>query len=142
MFEHLSDILNRYDEISMNLGNPETIADQDAYRKLAKEFNDMSPLAEKIRERFGLLDELSDAEAMLADKPDRELREYLVDEAAGVRSRLDGVEQELRVLLLPTDPKDEKSVIIEIRPAAGGDEAALFAGVLYSMYGMYAEQKG
>ena len=142
MFEHLTEIVNKYEEIGLNLSNPETLADQDSYTKLTKKFTGMSPLVEKIRARARLLEDLSEAQAMLADKPDRELRDFLTDEAASAREKLDGVEQELKIMLLPKDPNDEKSVVIEIRAGAGGEEAALFAGVLYRMYGMYAEQRG
>jgi len=142
MYEHLNEIINKYEEISLNLSKPETIADQGLYRKLSKEHASMSPLVEKIRERDSMLSELDEAQAMLADKPDREMREYLIDESASIKEKLETVEQELKILLLPKDPNDDKSVIIEIRAGAGGDEAALFAGVLYRMYCMYAEQRG
>jgi peptide chain release factor 1 len=79
---------------------------------------------------------------MLADKPDRELRDFLQDEIATLKPRLETAEHELKILLLPKDPNDDKSVIIEIRAGAGGEEAALFAGALYRMYGMYAERRG
>jgi len=142
MFEHLDDILIKYEDLSANLSNPETISDQDVYRRLMKEITKMAPLVEKIRERGKMLGDLADAQAMLEDKPDKELREFLTDEAAAVREALGEVEQELKIMLLPKDQNDEKSVIVEIRAGAGGEEAALFAGVLFRMYGMYAEQKG
>jgi peptide chain release factor 1 len=142
MYENLGIILGKYDDISASLSNPETIADQDSYRRLMKEFTGMTPLVEKIRERNGLIGDMSDAQSMLGDKPDKELRDFLLEESASIKEKLDVVEQELKILLLPKDPNDDKNVVIEIRAGAGGEEAALFVGVLYRMYGMYAEQKG
>ena len=142
MFDNLDAILTKYDDISASLSNPGIIGDQDAYRKLMKEFSNISPLADKIRERAGLLGDLADAQAMLDDRPDRELREFLAEESDSLKAKLEAVEQELKVMLLPKDPNDDRNVVIEIRAGAGGEEAALFAGVLYRMYGMYAEQKG
>jgi len=142
MYEHLSDIIDKYEGISASLSRPDALEDQDLYRKLTKEYTSMGPLVEKIRERGRLVDDLSEAQSMLADKPDRELREFLTEESELLREKLEIAEQELKVLLLPKDPNDEKSVVIEIRAGAGGEEAALFAGVLYRMYGMYAEQRG
>ncbi|MCL2058793.1 MAG: peptide chain release factor 1 [Oscillospiraceae bacterium] len=141
-YENFDAILNKYDELSAGLSDPGTIADQDAYRRLMKEFSSISPLAAKVKERGRLLGDLADAQSMLGDKPDRELRDFLTEEIAAVREKLSAVDGELKIMLLPKDPNDEKSVIIEIRAGAGGEEAALFAGVLYRMYGMYAEQRG
>jgi peptide chain release factor 1 len=142
MFDHLDAIENKYDEISLKLSSPDALADQETYRKLMKEFSGMEPLVTKIRERRSVLDELADVDALLSEKPDREFREFLQGEVVSLKERLAAVERELRILLLPKDPNDEKSVIIEIRAGAGGEEAALFAGVLYRMYGMYAERRG
>ena len=142
MYDNLDSILSKYEEISISLSDPDIIMDQNIYKKLMKEYTNISPLVAKIKERGGLLGELSDAQSMLADKPDRELRDFLSDEISSVREKLNNVENDLKILLLPKDPNDDKSVVIEIRAGAGGEEAALFAGVLYRMYGMYAEQKG
>ena len=142
MFENLTAIVDKYEEISARLSDPETLSDQDAYRGLMKEFTNISPLVEKIRAREKLLGDLSEAQAMLDDKPDRELRDFLNEEVLDIKEKTGALEQEIMILLLPKDPNDEKDVIIEIRAGAGGEEAALFAGVLYRMYGMYAEQKG
>ena len=142
MYEHLDSIVNKYDEISLRLSDPATASDQDAYRKLMKELTGISPIVEMIRERGRLLGDLSDAQAMLDEKPDKELKDFLTDEIATLKDKLGAVEQEIKIMLLPKDPNDEKSVIIEIRAGTGGEEAALFAGVLYRMYGMYAEQRG
>lgn len=142
MFEHLSEIINKYEEISLSLSNPGALADQDTYRKLSIEYTGMSPLVEKIRQRDRLIGDLEEAQAMLADKPDKELKDFLSEETAAIKGKLETVDRELKILLIPKDPNDEKSVVIEIRAGAGGEEAALFAGVLYRMYAMYAEQKG
>ena len=142
MFENLESIINKHDEINASLSDPDTIADQDAYRRLMKEYTNISPIAEKIRERNKLLGDLSDARSMLDDKPDRELKDFLTDEMEQIKAKLAETETELKIMLLPGDPNDEKSVVIEIRAGAGGEEAALFAGVLYRMYCMYAERRG
>ena len=142
MNENLSTIIAKYEELSQRLGDPEVIADQDEYRKLTKEFSDIEPVAEKIRQCEKLKQDISDVQEMLDDKPDKELREMLLDELQISKDKLEAAEMDLRVLLLPKDPNDDKNVVIEIRGGAGGEEAALFAGVLYRMYCMYAESKG
>jgi len=142
MYENLDAIVHKYDELSMSLSDPGTIADQDVYRRLMKEFTGISPLVEKIRRRNKLLADISEARSMLEDKPDKEMKEFLTDEIDGLKDELFVTDSELRIMLLPKDPNDEKNVVIEIRAGAGGEEAALFAGVLYRMYCMYAEQRG
>ena len=142
MFDQLDAIVNKYDEISLTLSNTESIPDQGTYRNLMKEYTRMTPLVDKIRERKKLLGELSDTQSMLGDNPDREMKDYLSDEYELLKKKLCDIELELKIMLLPIDPNDSKSVVVEIRAGAGGEEAALFAGVLYRMYGMYAEQKG
>ena len=142
MFENLGAIAERYDEISRRLSSPEALSDQDAYKALMKEFSEITPVANKIRERDKLRRELAEAQDMLDDKPDKEMKDFLTEEIQSLKDRIGESEQEIRILLLPRDPNDEKNVIIEIRAGAGGEEAALFVGVLFRMYGMYAEQRG
>jgi peptide chain release factor 1 len=142
MTNYFDGIENKYDELSLTLSDPAVMSDQGRYRKLMKEYSDMTPLVDKIRERKSTAADIADAESLLADKPDRELREFLQAELSTLKERLAGTESELRILLLPKDPNDAKSVIVEIRAGAGGEEAALFAGVLFRMYGMYAEKRG
>ena len=145
MNEKQSAIVNRYGEISQKLSDPDVISNQGEYRKLMKEFSDIEPVAMAINLCEKLKRDIRDAQDMLddkVDKPDKEMRELLLEEIQGARAKLEVAEGELRVLLLPKDPNDDRSVIIEIRAGAGGDEAALFAGVLYRMYCMYAEGRG
>ncbi|MCL2163647.1 MAG: peptide chain release factor 1 [Oscillospiraceae bacterium] len=145
MNEKLSAIVNRYEEIGQKLSDPGVISDQEMYRKLMKELSDIEPVAEKINLCEQLNRDIQDALDMLEDKSnkqDREFRELLQEELQDAREKLENAENELRVLLLPKDPNDDRSVIIEIRAGAGGEEAALFAGVLFRMYSMYAESRG
>jgi peptide chain release factor 1 len=140
--EYLDGIENKYDEMGESLSEPGAALDQDRYRRLMKEFSDLTPLVEKARELKKAKADIADAELLLGDRPDRELREFLQDELASLKERRDRAEGELRIMLLPKDPNDGKSVIVEIRAGAGGEEAALFAGVLFRMYSMYAEGRG
>lgn len=140
MFEKLSFIEERYNELSEQISDPAVIADQDKFRKLCKEQSDITPIVEKYREYKKLTQDMEDSEAMLADGGlDKELREMAEDEISECKKSLEKINEELKILLLPKDPNDDKNVIVEIRGGAGGDEAALFAGDLFRMYSMYAE---
>lgn len=142
MFEKLSFIEERYHELSEQISDPAIIADQEKFRKLCKEQSDITPIVEKYREYQKLTQDMEDSEAMLADGGlDKELREMAEEEIAACRKSLEQINEELKILLLPKDPNDDKNVIVEIRGGAGGDEAALFAGDLFRMYSMYAEAK-
>jgi peptide chain release factor 1 len=140
--QNLDAIENKHDEISQKLSDPAVVADQGEYRRLMKEYSSISPLVAKIREARRLQADAGDAEALLAEKPDAEMREYLQAELASLGEALERARHEIKVMLLPRDPNDERSVIVEIRAGVGGEEAALFAGVLYRMYAMYAEKRG
>jgi peptide chain release factor 1 len=142
MNEKLSTIVNRYDEISKKLSDPDVISDQEEYKKLTKEFAGLEPVVTQIRLCEKLTLDISEAMEMLEDKPDKDMKELLQEELQDAREKLEKAENQLRILLIPKDPNDDKSVIIEIRGGAGGEEAALFAGVLYRMYCMYAENRG
>ena len=140
MFEKLSFIEERYNELSEQISDPAVIADQDKFRKLCKEQSDITPIVEKYREYKKLMQDMEDSEAMLSDSElDKELREMAEEEIAECKKTLEKINDELKILLLPKDPNDDKNVIVEIRGGAGGDEAALFAGDLFRMYSMYAE---
>ncbi len=140
MFEKLSFIEERYNELSEQISDPAVIADQDKFRKLCKEQSDITPIVEKYREYKKLMQDMEDSEAMLADSElDKELREMAEEEISECKKTLEKINEELKILLLPKDPNDDKNVIVEIRGGAGGDEAALFAGDLFRMYSMYAE---
>ena len=138
MFDKLEDLLVRYEEIQEELNSPEIANNQDRYRKLMKEYSDLTPLVEKYQEYKGAKQTIEDSLAMM-EEPDEEMRELAKEELAMGKETLAACEQQLKILLLPKDPNDDKSVIVEIRAGAGGDEAALFAAEIYRMYVHYAE---
>jgi len=140
MFDRLEDLLVRYDEIMRDLADPEIINDQERYRKLMKEQSDLTPIVEAYKEYKKCKQDEADSLEMLESENDEEMRELLKEELSSSKTRIDELEQELRVLLLPQDPNDEKNVVVEIRAGAGGDEAALFAAEIYRMYVRFAER--
>ena len=140
MFDHLEDILVRYEEIQEELNSPEIANDQDRYRKLMKEYSNLTPLVEKYKEYKDAKQTIEDSLAMM-NEPDEEMRELAKEELASAKEAVARCEQDLKILLLPKDPNDDKNVIVEIRAGAGGDEAALFAAEIYRMYVHYAESK-
>ncbi|GAE87292.1 peptide chain release factor 1 [Acetivibrio straminisolvens] len=142
MFEKFQAAENRYDEINHRLSDPAVIANQDEYRKLMKEHAELEALVTKYDEYKKVTKEISDAEEMLNEKLDKEFREMVEMELEKAQERLEALKKEMKILLLPKDPNDEKSVIVEIRGGAGGEEAALFAGDLFRMYTRYAERNG
>lgn len=141
MFEKLAFIEERYEELSQKISDPEIIADQNRWRKLCKENSDITPIVDKYREYKTCIKSINDAEEMLKDNPDKDFEEMLLLEIEENKGKISFIEDELKVLLLPKDPNDEKNVIVEIRGGTGGDEAALFAGSLFRMYSMYAENR-
>ena len=142
MFEKLSFIEEQYELLAKKISDPEVIADQETWRKLCKEHSDMAPIVEKYREYKQNKATIEDDTAMMDDPDtDKEFKEMLVDEIKTAKENIEKIEEELKVLLLPKDPNDDKNVIVEIRGGAGGDEAALFAGDLFRMYSMYADSK-
>ena len=142
MFDKLENIENRYEEISRQLSDPSVISNQDSYRDLMKEINELQPIVEKYREYKAVKGKIAEALEMLSGKLDADFKEMYEEELRDARDLMPSIEDELRILLLPSDPNDSKSVIIEIRGGAGGDEAALFAADLHRMYTMYAESRG
>jgi peptide chain release factor 1 len=140
MFDKLEDLLIRFQEIEDEMMSPNVLNDQNNYRKLRKEHADLSEIVEKYREYKATQNSLEESLAMLEEESDEELRELAKEELSECKQRIPKIEEELKVLLLPKDPNDEKNVIVEIRGGAGGDEAALFAAELYRMYVMYAER--
>jgi peptide chain release factor 1 len=139
MREKLKSILSSYDEITAKLSDQAVLNDQKEYARLAKEHSAMGPLAAKIREYFSVLDGIAGARDMLKTESDAEMKDLAKEELDELESRLGPLEEQLKVMMLPADPNDEKNVIVEIRAGAGGDEAGLFAGDLYRMYTRYAE---
>ena len=137
MREKLEKIIAAYKDLEAKLGDPEVLADQHEYNKLAKSYSDQGPLVAKAREYVTCLDDLAEAKEMLAD-PD--MKEFAQEEISSIEEKLPGLEEDIKFMLIPSDPADEKNIIVEIRAAAGGDEAAIFAGDLYKMYLRFADQ--
>lgn len=142
MFDKLDAIESRFEELNMRLTEPDVVNDQNLYARLMKEHAELSEIVEKYREWKRYKKALDDARAMLDEKPDHELLEMIEQEIKDASSGMEKSEKELKILLMPRDPNDEKNVIMEIRAGAGGDEAALFAAELMRMYTLYAESKG
>jgi len=140
MYNKLESLEKRYLELSNNLSDSKIILDQDVYPKLMKEFSSLEPIIEKYREFKKVSKNISDAREMLESNSDREFEKMLLTEITDGDIALEDIKRDLKILLLPKDPNDDRSVIIEIRGGAGGDEAALFAGVLYRAYIRYAER--
>lgn len=139
MRQKLEKILGTYDDLTAKLGDPDVLANQKEYARLAKEQRAQTPLAEKAREYLSVSEELDAAREMLRAETDPEMKEFAAEEIKSLEARLPGLDEELKVMLLPGDPNDDKDIIVEIRAGAGGDEAAIFAGDLYRMYTRYAE---
>ena len=142
MFDRLDDILIRYQQIMEELNDPDVVNDQKHFRKLMKEQSDLQPLVEKYTEYKNTKQTIDDSLEMLEAEDDEEMKEMLKEELSEAKSNIAKIEQELKVLLIPKDPMDEKNVIVEIRAGAGGDEAAIFAGDLFRMYAKFCETKG
>ncbi|CUH93653.1 peptide chain release factor 1 [Herbinix luporum] len=140
MFDRLEDILIRYKEIEEELLNPGIVNDQKKYRDLMREQSNLSEIVEKYLEYKENKKTIEDSLEMLNEESDEEIRELAREELNECKKRIAVIEEELKILLLPKDPNDDKNVIVEIRAGAGGDEAALFAAELYRMYVMYAER--
>ena len=139
MFDQLEDLVDKYNIIGDQISNPEIIADQERWQKLMKEHSDLKEIVEKYLEYKQTLEAIDEALLMLEDNLDDDFRELVKEELAENKKRVEPLENEIKLLLLPKDPNDDKNVIIEIRGGAGGDEAALFAADLYRMYCYYAE---
>ncbi len=140
MFDKLDDILVRFDEILQELNDPNVVNDQNRFRKLMKEQSDLQPIVEAYKEYKNQKQTIEDSLMILEEENDEEMREMAKEEMNEAKERVEELEQQLKVLLLPKDENDDKNVIVEIRAGAGGDEAALFAAELYRMYTMYAEK--
>src|SRR6266404_727897 len=139
MFERLDQIEKRYDELTQALASPEIMGDSSKYQKTAKAHSEISEIVEKYREYKDLVKGIAESKAVLADEKDPEMRAYAQEELDKLEPRVTGLEEELKVLLLPKDPNDEKNVVLEIRAGTGGDEATLFAAEMFRMYNRYAE---
>lgn len=139
MFDKLEDLLQRFEELQNELSDPGVVNDQTRFRRLMKEQNDLTDIVTEYKRYKQTKQDIEDSLLLLDEESDEELRELAKEELAEAKNRLEECEQNLKILLLPKDPNDEKNVIVEIRAGAGGDEAALFAAELYRMYAKYAE---
>ena len=138
MFEKLETVEKRYVELTEKISDPAIIANNNEWRKLVKEHSSMEDVVLKYREYKQVENNMKEAKEMMEDK---EMKELAEEEYYSSKAKLEKIEEELKVLLIPKDPNDDNDVICEIRAGAGGEEAALFAGTLFRMYGMYAERK-
>ena len=141
MFDRLEDLIIRYEELMSELQEPDVANDPARFRKLMKEQNDLTPIVEAYKEYKSSKQAIEDSLLMLEEESDEEMRELAKEELNDSKKRVEELERELKILLLPKDPNDEKNVIVEIRAGAGGDEAALFAAEIYRMYVHYAEAR-
>lgn len=140
MFEQLTAVENRFEQISVELTRPEVIENNEQFTRLIKEHSELNPIVEKYREYKSAQNTIAETQAIISDAgADKDFRELAEEELKGAKQTMAEVTEELKLLLLPKDPNDDKNVIIEIRGGAGGEEAALFAGSLFRMYSMYAE---
>ena len=142
MFEKLEYTLQRYEEIGMRLSDPEVVNNQEEFRRLMKEHKDLTEIVEKYREYKKACADGEEARTLLDTPLEKDFKEMVLEELEASRAKADALAGEIKILLLPKDPNDDKNVIVEIRAGAGGEEAALFAASLYRMYTMYAESRG
>ncbi len=141
MFERLESVEEKFRKLEEELGNPELLTNQKEYQKVAKEHSEIAPLIEAYRSHKHLKQQIQENQELLEIEEDPDMKELIRNELLDLRERLDASEQGLKLMMLPRDPNDEKSVILEIRAGTGGDEAALFAADLFRMYCRYAELK-
>ena len=139
MREKLEKIIDAYEELEQKLGDPQILADQHEYNKLAKSYADQGPLVVAARKYVQDLNDLAEAKEMLSDA---DMKEFAQEEISRIEVELPQLEEDIKFMLIPSDPADEKNIIVEIRAAAGGDEAAIFAGDLYKMYLRFADHHG
>lgn len=141
MTERLAEIETKYGELAEQINDPDIIANQGEWRRLMKEYSDLTPIVEKFREYRQTKAAIAEELELLGEKLEEEFRELVKEELAENKEKAEELKKELTLLLIPKDPNDEKNVIVEIRGGAGGDEAALFAGDLFRMYARYAERR-
>ena len=141
MIDRLADAERRYEELEASLSDPDVVSDGRRLSSVMKEYTHLRPVVEKYREYRGAMRDADEAAEIVSESEDAELRQLASDELRISKARAAQLEGELKLLLIPRDPMDDKNVVVEIRAGAGGDEAALFAGVLYRMYSMYADSK-
>ena len=142
MFQKLDIFEKRFDELNNKLYDPIVAADPQKYNEIMKELTSLKPLAEKYKEYKSAVKALEDAKQMLSETSDEDFRSLLEEEIDGNKLEIERISSDLKILLLPKDPNDDRNVIVEIRAGAGGEEASLFCSVLFRMYSMYAEKRG
>ena len=143
MFDNLAVFEQRYEEINEKLYDPDVVSDQKVYADLMKEHKNLTPIVEKYQEYKKADETYREAKTLLGEGGlDKDFKEMVEQELADAKNNLEAISEELKILLLPRDPNDDRNVIVEIRGGAGGEEAALFSGVLFRMYSMYAESRG
>jgi peptide chain release factor 1 len=142
MFDRLDQLEVRYEELTRALASPEIVTDSARYQKTAKAHSELSDIVEKYREYKDLTRGIAESKGVLADEKDPDMRAYAQEELTQLETRVAQVEADLKVLLIPKDPNDEKDIILEIRAGTGGDEATLFADEMFRMYSRYAETQG
>ena len=142
MFDKLDSVMLRYEDIQRELASPDIASNQSRFKKLMKEQSDLTPLVEAYGEYRRCREAVEDSLLMLEEESDEEMRELAKEELSESKKRIEELEEQIKILLLPKDPNDDKNVIVEIRAGAGGDEAALFAAEIYRMYVHYAENRG
>ncbi len=142
MFDKLEDLLHRYEELLLELHEPDVANDPARFRKLMKEQSDLQPLVESYTEYKHCKQEVEDSLEMLSGETDEEMKEMIKETISENKKRIEELEQEMKIMLLPKDPNDDKNVIMEVRAGAGGEEAALFAAEIYRLYVHYAESRG
>lgn len=140
MFDKLDDIVNRFEEVSNLISDPDVISNQSKWQKLMKEHSSLTPIVEKYKEYRQTKETMEESLMILDEEDDPELKEMAKEELAEAKAKIPVIEDEMKILLLPKDPNDDKDVIVEIRGGAGGDEAALFAADLFRMYSRFAER--
>ena len=142
MFERLQQLEARYEELNRALSSPEIVTDSAKYQKTAKAHSEIAPIVEKYRQYKDLTRGIAESKAVIAEEKDPDMRAYAQEELTQLEALVGQVEADLKVLLIPKDPNDEKDVILEIRAGTGGDEATLFADEMFRMYSRYAETQG
>jgi peptide chain release factor 1 len=142
MIDKLIDIKNRFEEVSQLLSQPETVKDQKRFQQLSKEYRDLEKVVLKYNQYQIALDGIKHAKEVLQNEKDAEMRELAKMEIDELEPKRDGLEEEIKELLMPKDPNDEKNAVLEIRAGTGGDEAAIFAGDLWRMYQRFCERRG
>ena len=142
MFDKLEDLIHHYEELMNLLSEPDVANDANRFKKLMKEQSDLAPIVETYKKYKECKQNIEDSLAILDEESDEEMRELAKEELKDSKEQVEELEKELKILLLPKDPNDDKNVIVEIRAGAGGEEAALFAAEIYRMYVHYAENRG